>query len=834
MHLQNCYIGGEGDRVIKTKELVREHLEEELLQIWSKPLMIITAPSGYGKTTLLNSFLKKQAYARILWLALGQEVVDEVWVWKILCEKCCEVNTELGQKLREMGLPKSAQETDYIRDIICSYIRDPVCLVIDDFQECNSSNINRLLTRLTYDRIPDFHIVLVSRIYPELPYEELFLRGYCATVDQVDLSLSREETEEIFRINGITLGRSESEALYEYTDGWISAVYLALYEYSRNGSMGTFTSASHLLKTAIFDKLSPVLQELYVKLSLFDSFTLQAAVYIAETDILPSVLTEAVETYGFMQYNPVTGKYRMHSLLRMVASRELERRHIDKKYIYSRGGEWYERSEEYMEAVAAYRNAGNYRAILKLLSTGNIQDTVFEFMPKIMKEIFRDIPVQIKAEYPVAWLGYIYNVVMRIDAGWGRELYEEACLVYGNMQLSEEKRNYLEGELLIIGAMLEFNDLERTNKLLKRSYRLLGSKPSGIFHQTLMSYGVPFMTLLYYRRSGDLKKTIELEKEHARYYVQLLGMGDGNWDELFDAEYALLVGDLERAGQLAEQVQKKAIYRKQPCVIINSYYIKVKSLIYTGAGQQLEKCLKELSELREKITKKSLVIDADMVHGYGYASLGEKEKMADWLRDFNLEECSWVVRNARSGCMAYGMLLCRKQDWVMLDSIADQILVPYGRTKHSYALIRGYLYKAIALFHLEDRESAYKYLSMAVAAAEPDEVRLPFIENSVELFPIMECITETIPFLEEMLPYMQKYRKSFRQLTAVKEAAVLTERENELLELVKNGYRNSDISKTLNIALVTVEKTLTAVYRKLGVTNRTAAVEKWKAIKNEK
>ena len=203
--------------------------------------------------------------------------------------------------------------------------------------------------------------------------------------------------------------------------------------------------------------------------------------------------------------------------------------------------------------------------------------------------------------------------------------------------------------------------------------------------------------------------------------------------------------------------------------------------------------------------------------------------MPDWLRDFKLENCSRTIRNIRGGCMTYGRLLCAEKNWGMLDLVADQMIVPYETTVHIQSLTVGYLYKAIAKYYLGQEKIAVEYLKKAISLAKPDEVRVSFWENGKELEPIMKQMGED-PFIGSVMPYVKQFEKGrnvFRN-EKTEEKPILTEREAELMEYVKEGYRNVQIAEQMHIAQVTVEKNLTSIYRKLQVKNRTAAIKKLK------
>lgn len=795
------------------------------MELWNRPLAIVTAPSGFGKTTLVRNFAYRDSTKAVIWVSLGQELVDEMWVWQKICDKCGEFCSPLAEKLRSLGLPQTAQEIDYVIGMAVSYISRPVCLVIDDFQECNSTNINKLITKITYEEPPNLHILLISRMYPELPYEEMLLRGYCINIDQTSLALTKEETREVFSINGVPLTDSQLENVYEYTDGWISAVYLSLFEFQRRGNLGRYTSVSHLLKTAIFDKISDSIKGMLVKMSPFDSFILEEAVYITDTATHPMCLIDFMDQYGFMQFDLLSQSYSMHSLLRSVAAAELERSGIDVKLLFNRGGEWNEKNKNYVKALVYYRNAGNEDSVFRLLS-GEERNLIFEAVPAVVEDIFENTTAEIKAKYPIAWLGYIYGVILRHRSNKGKTLFEEASAVYNKLYQLEEEKKELKGELLILQSLLEFNDLEKIIVSLHSSYELLGRKASDMFRQSLLTYGAPFMTMLYYKKSGELKRTIELEKEYALYHMRLVGGGDCRWDDMLDAEYALLTGDMQKAYDLSVQVAKKAVLLRQVCIIISSYFLQFRALVYFGRQCEFEQKMQEFAYHLKDIARPILILDAELAYSYIYACLGRKEKMADWCRNFDLAECGNVVKSARSGCLTYAMLLCKTGEWALLDTIADQSMVPYEGRIHLYSVIRGWVYKAVAAYNLKNPDLAKEYFYRAVDLAEPDQVKIPFIENGIELLPIIETLEHKSEFCRSLKPQILQYQKSLKLFGKETEKVNLTRREEELMKLVREGLRNQEISQQMNIALVTVEKNLTSIYRKLQVTNRAAAIAK--------
>lgn len=808
---------------VRPKELERKHLEEAVAEILHMPLVIVTAPSGYGKTTIVKSFFKKHKEMTELWLSLGCAEVDEAWVWQRLCGTIKDKNYELHKVLVNLGLPETAQEIAYFIAVLRENCFGPACLILDDYHECNGPAIDKLIERVVYEEIPNLHFLIISRTYPDFACEELMLKGYCTVVDQQMLVLSRKETEAVFRINNIILSEVEAKRVYEYTDGWIAAVYLALHAYKRAGRFDNITNIRRLLKTAIFDKMSRDIQELLIKMSLFESFTLEEASYIVKKEITMVAVSQAQEQFGFMQHDDDTDSYTMHALLQSVASSERERLGIDKRDLYLRCGEYKESKGEYIDAIVNYRNAEADTRILQILS-GDVRGIIYELIPDVIQDIFENITMEKKLAYYPAYLGYIYNLIVKDDEKLGGRLYQEVLEKYRDCAFCQENYKQIEGELYAIGAFLHFNDLCLMNEELKKSYQILGNSNSSTFQNALLSFGNPFVTALYYRESGQLKNTIKMEKEYARYYFHLVKGMNGDWDILFDAEYALMTYDIEKAMSFSKRIVETATLIKETCIVISGYYVYLRCLIHQGRDKEFYQVMDEFEKVMREVVRPVLITDYEVACGYIYALIGRVDLIPDWLRKFCLDDCSRMMRNVRNGCVVYSIYLCRQKKWELLDAVAEQILVPYERTWHSYVQIFGYIFKSIAVYHREGMDKAYSYVKQAVDMAVPDNLRIPFVEMGNYLLPVMEKMEGENAFCTSLLKDMRSYKQKIVVFQDNQEKAVLSKREMEIMEYVRLGMRNSEISDRMHIALVTVEKSLTSIYRKLNVSNRAGAI----------
>lgn len=814
----------------KFERLKRRSLEDKLEEAVKGPLTLVVASMGYGKTTLVRSFLDNQK-GEIIWLPIGVDEVDDGWVWTRLCEILKLVNKTLYSQIQDLALPQTNQEIDTFISVIINALNRKTFLVVDDFHECSSESINRLLTRLAYENLPMLHIIIISRVYPDLPFEELMVKGYCTVIDQQQLTLSKAKVKEVFQANGITLTDEELDSVYTYTDGWISAVYLVVMDYKKIGRLRLASGVLHLLKTAIFDKFSADIKVLFAKMSLFDDFTIEEACYTSESGVSSYMLDSLIEKIGFLQHDALTDRYTMHALLRNVAAVELDKQNMDKNRLYLRYAQINEREGNLIPAIINYQKAGRTDKIFEIMEREGCY-SLFENAPAVMSKIYDSITLEERLKYPILYLCYIYYNIIYENGPKGIKLFREAKEQYVEVFKGREDYDEIRGEIHIIDALLAFNDLEKVNENLEKATVLLGDKRSQVYDSGIMTFGTPESLTLWHVNPGTLRKTVELEKKYSGHYMRLVNRIDGGWNMLYEAEYLFTTGKIEEAEAMVKLPLEKARFRRQTCVIISIYYLLMRCAVYKGKPSAFEKWMEELKAEMAGISRSALVLDYELATGSLLALINRVDMVPGWLRNFELGACSHIVRGIRSGCVTYGILLRLSGQWILLDAIAEEMLVPYSASSHIYVTIYACIYKSIAARHLQNRETAMEWLEKAIELAGPDGIVPPFMENAPEILELLESMEPTA-FIKKLILHSREHNRGLAVFLENKEEGILTKREQELIHLVEGGYRNSEISEMLSIALVTVEKTLTNIYRKLGVTNRTAAIVKIKELMNE-
>lgn len=818
--------------VIHPKKLKRIRVENSLIEAEKIPLILIVAPMGYGKSTIAHDYYNQLSDKKV-WFSFGQNEKDVDWTWARLIEEFEKSGYTSSNNMSQLGIPKSDYEINCFLNKIENIFKDTCYLVLDNYDKCDSPEFNYLLEQVVLKRIKNLHIIVISRNYPSIHYEEMWIKGYCILLEQPFLALTKEEQEEFFLINDIHLSDEKQSEIYEYTEGWLIAVYLVILDYKKNGFFHNLNGINDLIRRFIYELLPEEYQKVLASMSLFDEFTAEQAAYVSGIDASVYILPRLYETIGFIKFIPQHKTYELHSALKFVVSSELDKFDLNKTELYTRCARWYEMNKEYIRAFSYYFEIDEIEQCFHLIEKCHCS-IFYGKAPVLLEEFFGQVSMEEALKHPSAYLTYLNELIIHDNVSKGKRLFEEAKVWYERQEqrnLPIDKNSIL-GELSIMEWNLAFNDLEKMTQCAKRAYELLDGKRSSIFNfDILLTYGTPEIIVLYHSKLGELRRTVELEKQYTLYYMKLISGFGGGWDSLYDAEYYLSIGEYETADSLLDFVCEKAEYRKQYCVFISGYFAQLRIAIHKGDKERFEYYLNEMKVKLKDEARPNLRVQYDLVVGYINGIIGQADKMETWIKEHNLNACNRIMKNARVGSISYGIWLIHSKKWIRLEVLAEEMSVPYSTTKHIIVEIYSYIYYAIAKYHLNEIEESKKALKKGIKFAQQDEIKQPFVENIIEIEPILELMNKNDDYVNNLLLLGREQKKGINKIidaNYVDNSRILTKREQELMYLVERGYKNAEISDKLHIAQVTVEKTLTSIYKKLNVHNRTAALAKLK------
>ena len=194
-------------------------------------LTLVSAPAGFGKTTLLASWLGPPTDdRRVAWLSLDASDDDPVSFWTGVVTALDGAVPGLGAAPLEL-LRAAPTSTDPVLTALLNELAavpDEVWLVLDDYHLVRDQEVGRGMTFLVEHLPPHVHVVLSTRADPDLPLARWRVRGELVEIRAVDLRFSSGEAAAYLdEATGVRLTAEQVQALEGRTEGWIAALQLA-------------------------------------------------------------------------------------------------------------------------------------------------------------------------------------------------------------------------------------------------------------------------------------------------------------------------------------------------------------------------------------------------------------------------------------------------------------------------------------------------------------------------------------------------------------------------------------------------------------------------------
>jgi len=273
----------------------RAHLLGLLDQGVSKKLTLVSAPAGYGKTTLLSAWAR-QSKIPVGWLSLDEGDNDLSRFTSYLSASLQGIFPDLvSLNLAQLESAGSASpiSIENLSDFQAAFLNQvytlpgDFALVLDDFHVIHHPHVLQLVQSLLDHLPPQMHLVLATRADPAFPLPRLRARNQLVEIRLNELRFSLEEvTTFLNRSNGLDLSAQDLAALNERAEGWpagLQMAALAMQGYSRQGAgeleryVRAFTGSSRYildyLVEEVLDRQSEEVQEFLLSTSILDRLT---------------------------------------------------------------------------------------------------------------------------------------------------------------------------------------------------------------------------------------------------------------------------------------------------------------------------------------------------------------------------------------------------------------------------------------------------------------------------------------------------------------------------------------------------------------------------------
>lgn len=814
--------------------LKRNRITLQLAQLYNFPLTLVIAAMGYGKSVAVRTYLD-EIKADFIWLNIESDESSAQSLWNALTLQIADQDQKTGQALHAMGFPVTAAGRDRLFDALeeWAYQKKKV-IVLDDYHDACFPELDQLIEKLAHRRIAGLHILLLSRTRPEFNIQELRLKGCCHQLKSALFELSEEEIRTYFRLFDCDLSAAAVKQVLDISEGWIAAVYLICRGYLETGRFQVDVDLQELIDSTIVRRYSDAEKKLLMSLAVFDSFTLPQAVYVTENPAVSGIIQKLSRDNSFVYFDERSQKYSMHKIfsshLRRLFADETDQPEVRK--IYRRGGEWYLKQGFLLPGIRLLLKAEDYDQILQAFEQTNITRNITRTVDLVIQDIvqvFEQIPPEVKFRHPFGYLTYIDFYLTRISQTKGAQLLAELDRHFEfDRQTPAGLKRRIAGEAELIRSFICFNDLRKMSIHCSRAYTLLDGRSQIANKDMIFTFGCPSTLFLYFRDQGDMQQMVEFAEQKFGCYEALSGGCGKGSEHLIRAEYCLETGDLEQALLLAQKAVFQAEYQDQMTVILCAFFTISRSYAANGRFMSAKDSLNELSVRVAEYNNSILLNALDLCYGYLGGITGDSNSFAPWLQNGDMKQNELFYHGLAFNYLVHAKYLLLQEHYLQLEVLCKELYQLYTMNNNLLGYLHALILDAIAQYQLYGLAKARETMQMAVNIGRSDKIVLPFAEYSAWTIDLMNALTRenaNDTYLARLASTTANYRHN---LKAVDSAAVspsqLTPREKEILALLAEGLHNKDIADRLTVAEITVKKTVTSIYRKLGVSTRAAAV----------
>jgi LuxR family maltose regulon positive regulatory protein len=211
--------------------VLRDGLRESVTALATEfPVTLISAPAGYGKTLLLADWMDKTGAADKAWISLdaGDNDVDRFWAAVLSAIHACE-SVPAASRLRSLSPPGEQDAAGFLADFIdaLALLPAPLCMVLDDVHEIVGDETWHCISTLIRHQPNRARVVLSTRVDPPLPLARLRVQGRLGELRADELRFTCDDAAELIRRADVPLDEDQVRLLVSRTEGWPAGVRLA-------------------------------------------------------------------------------------------------------------------------------------------------------------------------------------------------------------------------------------------------------------------------------------------------------------------------------------------------------------------------------------------------------------------------------------------------------------------------------------------------------------------------------------------------------------------------------------------------------------------------------
>jgi len=550
----------------------RPRLVERLNASLKKKLTLISAPAGFGKTTLLSEWIP-QCPRYVTWLFLDEGDNDLIQFWTYFIASLQRLHPDLGAST--FSLIRSPQAppiksilTELINDLTA--FSDPFASVLDDYHFIDAGPIHESLSFLI-DHLPaNMHLVITTREDPDLPLARLRARDHLTEIRASDLQFTQEETDVFLRgVMGLDLSQQDMATLENRTEGWAVGLQLAGLSLQKQDDRKSFISDFSGSNRHILDYLTDeVLQQQPESIR---SFLLNTSILDRLSGPLCDALTERNDSHRLLVHleaanlfvTPLDEErrwYRYHHLFSDLLRSQLAHSHPERILeLHQRASGWYEGNGDIQTAIEHALKAPDLVRAARLIEQYALPK-IYQGQVSMVMGWFDMLPEEILGSAPMLCISKAWALVL-VQGGARRgevePVLQAADHALDQAKADDELRDLVAGYAASIRSFimrvpaLKDKKPELLIALTGEAQRLLPAEEKAIRSTAALNSGYAYLALPDMEAAKTaFQQTLEDGLAGGNYYAAIYG-------PINLVIIAFLQGHLKEALQLCETYIKR-------------------------------------------------------------------------------------------------------------------------------------------------------------------------------------------------------------------------------------------------------------------------------------
>lgn len=842
----------------------------------NNPLTMVSAPSGFGKSTLLNDWKRNCSYP-VAWLALDDTDDHTARFWHSVVMALRTIRPDFGKELlRDLraSAPIPIAEivsrlTNHILNDLSEHPR--FGLVIDDFQHITDPEVIQSV-QFWLEHLPaNLQIILLGHTKSSLSLGHLRAQGLLTELDAADLRFTLEEGIGYLRLYPLDppLAHADLERLVKHTEGWAAGLTLTAIALSkqedRQQFLDTFSGAHIYLREyfmeMVLQRSSPSVQAFLLQTSILKHLTGPLCDTVTGQTGGETMLSRLWQENLFIDRLEEPGWYRYHDLFAEMLRSQLQARSPQElPLLHHRAAQWCREQNApadaiyHLLAVAAWDEAA---ALIEAMALRELEQygedsRLLRWLQALPEDVVQKHKTLLFVYLRLAEVALPRQKIERFVAHIEASITRKPAFLR-----TQDEREVLE----------EIGGIRRAWQQGEPYTPPLPIDDENAGRWELLN-GLRFLRQEYITDPAVWEDQL----------INLMNRAQGNLFVLLMvgsvlARMALLEGQLRRSEKIAQQILEQARLQRGSLPEPASIALAVLSQVHLERWEipSAERYLFLAQEVDPNPTSSNMLVqnaiqwakiqasqdkfDEALANIQNIRDLHARRPSGMWT-DQDLLAYEAVIHLRKGDLLTAGQIVQTSgsaEGHTLTQLVQAEFLLASGQPGPAEDLLNrliaqnpnGIAYEpllgarvllALVLFAQHKNHQALQVITESIRHAAPERHIRPFLERGAGCVPLLQLALRAEKFTGEAQSFLREILHSFGQAEEVSQAQIealstsasISQREQEVLHLLNSGYANRDIAEQMYISESTVKTHLRNIYEKLGVSSRIQAVKRAK------